>query len=188
MFGSLMQALRRVLHDPTAASQDGGLLQQIREAGLETGDRELLHLLQVSLRAQHKPAVDLALRRLDAYYLQTAARAKRVSILTQLAHLHPTDEKVRADLESAHLDLGHPADAARLHGPAPARGRAEVVRVAQAPPQEDVQDTLPMEVVSAIDAADTEVDAPPRPVAAIPNDPTAVVDPKTLDLLRRLSS
>ena len=236
-----------------------------------TEEHRLRHLLQRALRTEARPAIDLALRRLDAHYEATQALDKRVAILIQLAHLHPNDEAIRTDLASVYVALGHVGDAARLEGTRE-RGRAEIVRIrlqqkavempqvveeripdAETAPTEppttppppavvvdpseelealelppatgpdpseleldepapgaavvfdpsevdlddpDMQDTLPpMATVipplpappAAIGDADTDVELVPRSLP-IPNDPTAHVDPKVLDLLRRLSS
>lgn len=191
MLAWLKEALRRVLSRPKSTPRPSALIEQIQAVDPAADDHQLLHLLHVSLRDGADEATELALRRLEGHYRAVDAKEKRVAILSQLAQRHPEDAAVRAELEAAHLALGHRGDAARLTAQAP-RGRAEVVRVSQEAAhrvQESLQDTDPpaRPAAPAIEDADTDVDLAPRSFA-VPADPTAQVDKKTLDLLRRLSS
>lgn len=164
------------------------------EAADPTGDdHHLLRLLRRALLAGDDAAADRALVRLAAHYREVGAWEKAVAVLTQQVARHPDDEGAKADLEAAHLALGHRGDAARV-APRSSRGRMEVVHVPPEdthPTEEGLDDTLPLRPPDAaalgIDDADTDLDVVPRH-QDVPGDATAPVDKKMLDLLLRLSS
>lgn len=159
-----------------------GRLEQVRALQIDQDDQPLLHLLHVSLREGADEAADLARRRLVEHYESVGDKHKRLAILMQLADQHPQDGGLAAALEAAHLALGHPASSSDA---APPR-RAEVVKLAREDPTWPDAPEDPTAPMPAIDGADTDVDAPPRAVK-VPDDPTAQVDPKMLDVLRQLS-
>lgn len=197
--GAWAEAARRWVRSlwsvwPKAEDPGAGLLAEVEAADLSGDDHQLLRLLHQALRAGHDAAIDRALARLSDHYREVGAWEKAVAMLTQRVARHPEDAGARADLEAAHMALGHRGDAAKVAPPS-ARGRVEVVHVAPEAAhqmQESLQDTEPPAgpagaSAAGIDDADTDVDVVPRHVG-VPADPTAQVDKKMLDVLRRLSS
>lgn len=167
------------------------MLAQIEATDPSEDDHPLLHLLHVALRTNADAAADRALIRLAAYYGATHQTHKRIAMLGQLAHRHPKDRAVRDELEAAHRDLGHARDAERLTTQPP-RGRVEVVHLPREVPEnlkDSLRDTDPPSSPAARpvpEDADTDLDLVPRHIV-IPDEGTAQVDPKTLEVLRRLS-
>lgn len=191
MFAALKKVLSRFGDESHVGTSEPSLLTQIEDAPLDQDDHKVLHLLHVAQRDGDDAAAQVALRRLRAYYDVTDAPQKRFAVLLQLAELCPEDEALAQELSAARRAAGHP-EPPPPEPPEPApraapRRRAEVVRLPLGVAlrlHEAMADTLPPG--ARIDDADTEVDTRPTQ-PSVPDDPTAQVDPKMLDLLRRLS-